>query len=233
MARVTYGAYITELKGSIAGTTFQRNKAGKMAKSRAFTPVNPSQLQSNHQLWLVQLVASWGSLSAYNKGLWNTLASEHDHTDDWGVTKTISGYQWYISYNLNMLLQEMPVVEYPAEFEVIDPAPDFELTADGTHLYIHYTGDNSEPGEHIGVFATPPLKQTNINLRRSLLQIQVRSTTSGAYRDITSFYESTFNLSWASFYSTAECNIIVRTKIYGSMFEGGASVFKSAIIQLT
>ena len=56
MARVEYGAIVTDLTGSIGGTTFQRNSSGAIARSRAYTPVNPSQQQSDGSLCLFSLL---------------------------------------------------------------------------------------------------------------------------------------------------------------------------------
>lgn len=231
MARVTYGSLITELKGSIGGSTFQQNASGSIVRSRPFTPVNPSALQSAQQLVLIKLVALWGSVSIANKALWAALAVSHDRVNDWGNSVHLSGYQWFLSYNLICASQGIAFQLNPQAFVVADPPSQFTLSADVDGLYIDWAAPESFPGTFSGIFATVPLRQTSIKLRKSTFLINLWATGNTSQIDITAWYESTFNITWADFYTDSQAAIIVRMKNYLED-TGYASPFTSNIIMI-
>ena len=231
MARVTYGALVTDLTGSIGGTTFQRNSSGAIARSRAYTPVNPSQQQSDRQLMLIQLVALWPTLSTTNKGLWNALAAAHNKINDWGSYKKLNGYQWFLSYNLNAFTQDQGPWLYPDAYILVDPVPAFTLHADVDHFWLDFGTPVSFPGTYAGIYATTPMRQSSIKLRKSTFLLSVWATTNTQYIYIEDEYAALFNLTWADFWSTSECSIIVRMKNFAED-TGYASPFTSALLML-
>jgi hypothetical protein len=231
MARVTYGALVTDLAGSIAGTTFQKNSSGAIARARAYTPVNPSIQQSDRQLALIQLVAKWATLTTTQKGLWNALAAAHNKINNWGHYTKLSGYQWFISYNLNAFTQDQGPWLTPEAYVLVDPVPAFTLYADADEFLIDFGAPVPFPGTYAGIYATVPMRQTSIKLRKSTFLLTCWATTNTQYIDITALYEALFNISWADFYTSAECAIIVRMKNFQED-SGYASPFTSALIQL-
>lgn len=231
MARITYGALVTDLKGSIAGTTFQNNSSGSIVRSRAYTCVNPSTQQSVRQLALIQFVALWSQLTLSQKNLWNLLAASHTKINDWGSYVRISGYQWFLSYNLNAFTQDQGPYLVPEAYTLVDPVPQFNLVADADEFLIDFGHPVSFPGTFAGIYATVPLKQSNVKLRKSTFLLTCWLTTNTRYIDVTALYESLFNVTWESFYESSQCNIIVRMKNFQED-SGYASPFTSNIIQL-
>jgi hypothetical protein len=231
MARVTYGALVTDLAGSIAGTTFQKNASGAIARARAYTPVNPSIQQSNRQLAMIQLVAKWSTLTLIQKTAWNNLAAAHNKINDWGNYTKLSGYQWFISYNLNAFTQEQGPWLTPEAYVLVDPVPAFTLYIDSDEFLINFGTPVSFPGTYTGIYATVPMRQTAIKLRKSTFLLICWATTNTQYIDITALYEDLFNVTWADFYASAECAIIVRMKNFQED-SGYASPFTSNIIML-
>lgn len=232
MARVTYGALVTDLAGSIAGTTFQKNTSGAIARSRAYTPVNPSVQQSVRQLALIQFVALWSTLTVTQKGLWNSLAAAHNKINDWGSYIKLSGYQWFISYNLNAFTQDQGPWLTPDAYILVDPVPAFTLFTDADEFLINFGAPVSFPGTYAGIYATVPLKQSNIKLRKSTFLLTCWLTGTTQYIDITALYEALFNITWSTFFASSECAIIVRMKNFAED-TGYASPFTSALIQIT
>ena len=104
MARVTYGAGVTDYKGSIGGVTYQNNASGAIARLRTKATVNPTASQAAYQNRLSYLVSLWASLTQLQKDAWDTFAAANDHTTPWGDIKTLSGYQWFMSCNLRRML---------------------------------------------------------------------------------------------------------------------------------
>ena len=231
MARITYGSIITDIKGSLGGTTYQANSSGKIGRSKPYTPVNPSSFQTDRQTMLASLVSKWSLLSAANKGLWNALAAAHQHTDAWGVTKFLSGYQWFLSYNLNCVNSNQAVQLFPQGFVSVAPCSQFTANIYSNYLTINWAAPESFPGSYAFIYATPPLRQNNVNIKKSLFFIKLWDTSTVTYIDVTTWYEAAFGVSLASLVASSNCSIVLRLK---NMSEdtGYVSAFTSAVVQL-
>jgi len=231
MATVTYGALVTELTGSIAGTTFQQNASGGIARSRPYTPVNPSAEQSERQLAMFRLVAYWPTLSIANRTLWNNLAAAHNKINDWGNYKKLSGYQWMISYNLIAFTQQQAPWPYPQAYTLVDPVPAFTLSADATKFDIDFAVPASFPGTYAGIYVTAPMRLSSLKLRKSTFLLWLWPTYNTSVIHIKDLYQAFFNLTWADFYAASQCFIIVRMKNFAED-TGYGSPFTSALIKI-
>jgi len=231
MARVTYGESITEYAGSIGGVTFLRNASGPIAKLRSRPPVNPSPDQSVYQTNMAILVAYWPTLSQANKDTWDAFAAAHDHTTPWGETKTLSGYQWFIAINLTRLSNDSSIFDAPVGWQII-PAPDtFTLVATGTYLRAVWASTYTPLG-FPKFFLTLPLRQSSLKLRRSLFLVGFGAWAAPIdYFDLTSWFETLANVTWATFYASANCSVICRIIDY-RLYYGLSSPFTSAIVKI-
>jgi hypothetical protein len=231
MARVVYGSIVTDLAGSIGGTTFQMNSSGAIARSRAYTPVAPSPDQSVRQLALSRLVFRWPSVDLPDKQEWSDLAAAHTKLNDWGKSVKLNGYQWFLSYNLNRFTQGLAPVQTPDSFSLVDEVPPFIVDADADDIWIDFGSVQSFPGTYAGIYMTTPLRQTSINLRRSTFLIKLWTTENTRYITLTPWFEASFNIVWSTFYSTAQAALIVRMKNFHED-TGYASPFTSNILMI-
>lgn len=231
MARVTYGESITEYAGSIGGVTFLRNKSGPIAKLRTNPPVNPSPRQSTYQTNMAKCVAYWPTLSDTDKGLWDTFHGVNKHTTPWGEEKTLSGYQWFLVCNLLRLLTQTTLLSSPPAWDTYLPPDDFTLVATATYLHCEWA-TTWTPAESPKFYLSLPLRQSSLNLRRSLFYL-----SHGTWRlpldnyDLTSKFETLANVKWADFYASANCSLICRIQD-GNYETGLYSAFNSAIVKL-
>lgn len=231
MARVTYGESITEYAGSIGGVTFQRNASGPIAKLRTNPIVNPSPDQSTYQTNLAKCVAYWPTLSQANKDLWDAFAVAHDHTTPWGETKTLSGYQWFLVCNLLRLVTLSTLISSPPGWVAYSPPDQFTLVATATYLRAEWS-PTWTPSYIPKFFLTLPLRQSSIKLRRSLFYVG-----HGSFQvpldnyDFTAKFNSLANVTWATFFASANCSIILRI-LDGDPGDGLYSSFTSAIVKI-
>lgn len=231
MARVTYGVAITELQGSIGGVTFQRNASGAIAKRRSNPTVNPTALQAFYQTRMATLVSLWPTLSQADKDTWDAFALANDHTTPWGETKTLSGYQWFLSCNLNRLLYHSTARHTAPGWIVPAPPPQFIIETSPTYIRCAWTPNWN--GISAFFYASLPLRQSSLKLRRSLFLIRVYfDIPSIANLDLTSEIETLFNVTWADFYASANCNILIRVR-NGYFDRGLLSSYTSAIIKVS
>jgi len=231
MARVTYGALVTKLAGSIGGVTFQENTSGSIAKLRSKQTVNPTSLQAQYQNRLSYLVSLWPTLTQIQKDAWNTFAAANDHTTPWGDIKTLSGYQWFLSCNLRRMLYWASAIIVPPVWYVPAPPATFTIETAAGYIRAAWVPDYNAPQDLVA-YCSLPLKQSSLKLRRSLFLIK---TYLGAPLktnwDLTTEIEALFNVTWATFYANSSCNIIIRL-MQGSFTKGLFSSYVSAIVKI-
>ena len=115
MAVIKLGSIITDIAGSIGGTTFRRtstghavyNKQGKQVKS-AFAPASRKNELGN-------IFASWYLLSEAEQNQWNTNATKYPLKDKFGSTKYLTGRQLYTKLKAQLLPAKK--TSNPAEFD--------------------------------------------------------------------------------------------------------------------
>ena len=103
MAVIKLGSIVTDIAGSIGGTTFRRtgtghavyNKQGRQVKS-AFAPASRKNALGN-------IFANWYLLSESEQNQWNTNASTYPLKDKFGNTKYLTGRQLYTKLNAQLL----------------------------------------------------------------------------------------------------------------------------------
>lgn len=231
MARVTYGALITELAGSIGGITFQRNSSGSIARLKPNLPVNPSPEQALQNNSLATLVSLWSSLSAADKLSWNTFAGLHLKTDDWGNAKQLNGFQWFMACNLNLLFVGEAIINTAPAWTALAPPTTFTLSADETFFKVTFSAPYVPATNYTMVYVSAPLRQSSLKQRRSLFSAGPQPVTGTLYIALKTAYESLFNLTWADFFNSADASIIVHVK---QIQEGTglSSPFTSSLIKI-
>jgi len=232
MARVTYGPLVTELAGSIGGVTFQKNASGNTARLRPVPTVNPTSLQSGFQGNLSSIVNFWPTLTQAQKDDWDTHASIYDHTTVWGESKTLSGYQWFVSCNLNHLLFfSAPFAAKQGFINFTDPDA-FTLEISSTYIRLAWASPYTFTF-NLALYISLPLRQSSLKLRRSLFLLSISPPASPLSTwDITSLVESFYNVTWSTFFNTSDVNIIARLRNL-SFSRGWSSAYTSAIIKVS
>jgi hypothetical protein len=213
MARVTYGALITEMAGSIGGITFQKNSSGNIARLKPNMPVNSTLSQQLRQIDLSLLLPIWSGLSAANKLSWETFAGLHDHINEWGDTKVLNGFQWFLSCNLNLLLTSQATINTAPAWTSVAALQAFALTADAANFDIDWTPSIDITGYRLMVYATPPMRQSTLKLRKSNFMISIYDGGVIDTYALEVIYANIFNVTWANIFNDANCSIIIRTKV--------------------
>jgi len=232
MARVTYGSSITELAGSIGGVTYQKNASGNTAKLRSNPTVNPTSRQAEYQANMARFVSYWPTLSQANKDLWDVHAAANDHTTPWGAIKTLSGYQWYLSVNLIRVNVSSTIKENPVGYSLPPPPQAFTIETSDTYIRVAWAPDYN-PSVSLIVYASLPLRQSSLKLRRSLFKIDVLYNPAAMTNyDLTAKIIALYGVTWADFYASADCNIIIRI-VHTDIFNGWVSLFESAITKIS
>ncbi len=110
-AVVMLGGGVTDIRGSIAGTTFSRSKSGNIARSRK-KPVNPrSPLQITRRANAAWLATYWSKkLTEQQRTDWRAYATGTSWTNKLGQSITIGGNAAFMRLNTFALLTDIPII---------------------------------------------------------------------------------------------------------------------------
>jgi len=150
MARIIYGSIITDIKGSIGGITFQKNGSGTIARLKPRKNQTNTQKQRDQQPRLKEVQREWNLLSLVNKILWNDFASINNKIGLDGQEKKLTGYQWFLTINENLILINESIIEVPPVYEVINPIANVNILYDQRFLYLH-TNINVDNSLYMGI----------------------------------------------------------------------------------
>lgn len=198
MALIKAGGGVTGISGSIAGTTFARNRAGLYARAWA-KPVNPvSPRQSAVRAAFGARATAWGSLTAAQVIAWNDYAATMSRLNRIGEEYTPKGRQVFMEVNQNLanagettLTDPGPSTNSPGLNEVIWNAP--ETTAGVFTDFILSGLTANFPGGANGRImyeATPPIASNRTNVNNEFRFIGSDPSTLPA--DLVTRYNSTF-----------------------------------------
>lgn len=131
MALVKFGGGITQMSGSVGGTTFARNRYGNYARAKT-KPVNPNTAaQAAIRGALSELTVLWSqTLSAAQRTAWNLYGASVAMKNRLGETTYLTGFNHYIRSNVMRNRVGLGVVnDGPVIFELPAADPGFSITA--------------------------------------------------------------------------------------------------------
>jgi hypothetical protein len=158
MARIVYSGLVTEIKGSVGGTTFQSNRSGYIVRNKQYK--GPVRSVGNVEAGRAFAIASrrWQSLTAAQRADYNTMAATYSYTDLWGNTKTLTGFQWFMASTNNQFRVDgigLPLA--PAGDPTIIP-PVLGLSANSTSCTVNILDISSSNADLIFIYATPVVR---------------------------------------------------------------------------
>jgi hypothetical protein len=122
---------VSEIRGSINGVTFARNRFGLYARSKA-SPVQPrTPAQSERRAQLTVLSQRWRTLNESLRAEWRALADELTQSDSLGLTYRLTGLQAYLQFNLwRALLGLAPQDNPPPQLAAPNPVSIVSISPD-------------------------------------------------------------------------------------------------------
>lgn len=103
MANVLYGGGVSDVRGSVGGTTMSRAKFGATHRSKT-SPTQPkAPKQTQARSLLAQISRQWSRvLTPVQQAAWNAYALTNPQTNVFGQTSYLSGHQWYCKLQANI-----------------------------------------------------------------------------------------------------------------------------------
>lgn len=99
MANIKLGAIITDIAGSIGGTTFRRTPAGIIAYNKQGTQIKSAFAKNSVKNKLGAILGSWNFLETAVKDFWIDKATLYTFPDKFGTLKNLTGRQLYTKLN--------------------------------------------------------------------------------------------------------------------------------------
>lgn len=208
MAIVKFGGGLSDMRGSIAGTTFSRNSAGAIARQKV-TPVNPNTVkQSAIRATFSTIAAAWRTLTDAVRSQFNLYAPDYVHYNVFGDNMPLTGQQlfqklsmWRNSVNLAPASSCNPPVDVPSP-----TAARITFDTAGPIAEIENLGATSAT-ERIAIYATAPyssgIRFVSSN-KYKLLGYKTNTTAAGDF-DLAAAY--------AAYFGTAIAALPVGSKI--------------------
>lgn len=167
MALVKYGGGILDMRGSIGGNTYARNRYGAYARARV-VPVNPNTTrQQGIRAAMSALVQRWNTtLTQPQRDGWDNYAANVDWKNKLGETQKLTGFSHYIRSGIAMDTASLGIQdEPPSILSLPDGDPDFTVTADEASGEISVAFDDAlawlnETGSGMSIFSGQPVKTT-------------------------------------------------------------------------
>ena len=103
MAVIKLGSIVTDIAGSIGGTTFRRTSTGHAVYNKQGRQVKSAFAKASRKNELGNIFANWYLLSESEKNQWNTNSSKYPLKDKFGNTKYLTGRQLYTKLNAQLL----------------------------------------------------------------------------------------------------------------------------------
>ena len=145
MSLVRYGAGIVQMSGSIAGTTYARNRSGNYCRART-KPVNPNTARQMEVRASIALLSEYWyeTLTRNQREDWNDYAASVAMKNKLGESIFLSGFNHFVRSNAaHTRFGHAPTAQAPAIFALADQDPTFDCTATGTPMAIPVTFDDT------------------------------------------------------------------------------------------
>ncbi len=208
MARVSYGASVTKLRGSIGGTSFQTIGAADIARSRPNFRKSPSALEWESRSYFNLLVNAYAALTLTQKQAWVTFASANSKYNFWGEEKILNGYNWFLTINNYYYLYYGYILPSPPSYTSPEAVPAFSVTLSSSTIVADF-GTTFTTSNFVQWFASPLLRSASMNNRKNLRFLGVSSGFSATSKDLTTLWVDKYGLSWPPSVSSVSLYIII------------------------
>lgn len=103
MATFKLGAIITDVAGSIGGTTIRRTPNGHAMYNKQGTQIKSAFAEKSKRLQLSNVFSSWSRLSAEQQSTWRELAVLYPQRDKFGSLKQLTARQFFTKLNAQLV----------------------------------------------------------------------------------------------------------------------------------
>lgn len=225
MAKIKFGAMMTDASGKLGGQVFAKNRGGAYIRTKT-TPLNPqTTAQMNIRGIFASISSAWSQLTEANRQTWNNFVSDYARTDVFGDLRNPSGKNLFQRLNQNLSISGQTLIDVcttPSEVPFADlQSATLEVAAESFEV----SGLGNTTGSKMVVWATAPLTQGTKFVKNKLRQIAVVDGSDAFDAQVYTEYVAKFGA------ATAGANIFVGVRVINA--NGQASpleVVKASVV---
>lgn len=115
MANIKLGSIITEIQGSVGGSTFRRTPRGVILYNKQGTQIKSAFATASRKNQLGNVFAAWQNLSHEEQKYWNEQATLYPQKNKFGSVVYLTGRQFFTKLSAQMLPAQVPVQISPLD----------------------------------------------------------------------------------------------------------------------
>ncbi len=197
------------IKGKLGGATFQVNPAGNVLRStprsRKTSTARQQRAHNNQQ----GLLSAWQGLTLDQQIEWNEYAALWDKVDKFGVERTLTGANWFLSLNAQLIFAGAAQINTPPAHTLPQEVPEFEIVVSTDSLELEIIGSFDFDIDWLLAFGTPPTSRSSLSVNRINKRLGILSEPVDGIVNITAMWEAATGLEWTPADTFPDTNIVV------------------------
>lgn len=141
MAIVQTSSIISNIVGSVGGSTFQNSSGGLMLRSKPFPRQKNSPAQSRARVNLSYLQTLWAALDDNQRSAWSQWADYAGYSTGYYYKRKLTGQETFILLNSYRLILGIAVLSNPVFTTMVHVDAQFELFRRGNNFWALFTMD--------------------------------------------------------------------------------------------
>lgn len=192
MAKVKYGAIVTDMSGKLGGHVFSKNKGGSYMRTKV-TPLNPQTVAQTGIRGLFSAISqNWSALTEAQRNSFRDSVEQYARTNVFGDIKNPTGKALYQRLNQNLGISGQALIEICGAPQEVPFADMQSVTgAEGVQA-LSATLSGNTTGSKLVFFATPSLSAGTKFVKNKLRKIGVVNGGVAGATDILALYTAKF-----------------------------------------
>lgn len=193
MARITYSALVENIRGSIAGTTFQSNKYGYTAKKKPNMVKPRSETQQRQQRYMSLAVSAWKALTGAQRTDWETWASTYPQYAKFNPTAELSGYAVFVRVHILRFMAGLAVDTNPTYTSYATDTLTYVLSRHPSYFQVELSSVSEDQNWRINFSLSRPFQATQTNIGSKCRYIDTYSNLSDDFT-ISTAYQALYGI---------------------------------------
>lgn len=181
MARIIYGALAESIRGSIGGTTFQRNAYGYTIKKKPNMIHPNSPWQQQQKVIFAHAVLAWNQLTSAQRLDWDSWASTYPQYAKNNPASQLSGFAVFVRQHCLRFLDNLAIDTNPTYATYAAASCSFDFYVSAVAMEYDFTDTNGNEDYWVALFFSRPFSgsQNFIGTKTRYFDMQVSLTTAG------------------------------------------------------
>lgn len=115
MANIKLGLIITDIQGSVGGSTFRRTPRGVILYNKQGTQIKSAFAEASRKNQLGNIFSAWQNLAPEDQNYWNEQATLYPQKNKFGSVVYLTGRQFFTKLSAQMLPAQEPIQISPLD----------------------------------------------------------------------------------------------------------------------